>query len=152
IVVAVIIRPGEGLDPHSIKGGDISKYVQGSKSFSWWQFLLHNSTLIVLIFAIICGIALNYYSKKEPIVSVLKKISRYVFTGLHKVMLFAPVGAFGGMAYTISKFGLAALKPLALLMGTVYTTMTIFIFGILYLVLRIYKISIIKFLKYVRKE
>jgi aerobic C4-dicarboxylate transport protein len=152
ITVALIIRPGDGLDPHSIKGGDISKYVQTGKSSSWWQFLLHNSTLLVLIIAIIAGITLNYYSEKEPVVSFLKKISRYVFKGLHKVMLLAPIGAFGGMAFTVSKFGLAALKPLALLMGTVYTTMVIFILGVLYLILRMYKISIIKFLKYIREE
>jgi aerobic C4-dicarboxylate transport protein len=152
IAVAFIIRPGDGLDPHSINGGDISKYIQGSQSFSWWQFLAHNSTLLVLIFAIISGITLNYYSEKEPIVSFLKKFSRYVFKGLHKVMLLAPIGAFGGMAFTVSKFGLVALKPLALLMGTVYTTMVIFIFGVLYLVLRMYKVSITKFLKYIREE
>jgi len=67
-------------------------------------------------------------------------------------MLLAPIGAFGGMAYTISKFGIAALKPLALLMGSVYTTMAIFIFGALYLILRMYKVSVIKFLKYIREE
>jgi aerobic C4-dicarboxylate transport protein len=152
VIVALIIRPGEGLDPHAVKGGDISKYIQGSKSLSWWEFLRHNSTLLVLIVAIVAGITINYYSEKEPIISFLKKLSKYVFMALHKVMLFAPIGAFGGMAFTISKFGLAALKPLALLMGTVYITMAVFIFGVLYLVLRMYKISILKYLKYVRAE
>ena len=42
-----------------------------------------------------------------------KLISRYVFKGLHKVMLLAPIGAFGGMAYTISKYGIERLYPLA---------------------------------------
>ncbi|HLG40034.1 MAG TPA: cation:dicarboxylase symporter family transporter [Chitinophagaceae bacterium] len=152
IAVALIIRPGDGLDPNSIKGGDISKYVQGGKSLTWWEFLLYNSTLLVLIIAIITGIVLSYSSAKEQIISPLKKLSKYVFAGLHKVMLLAPIGAFGGMAFTVSKFGLTALKPLALLMGTVYTTMAVFIFGILYLILRMYKVSLIKFLKYVREE
>jgi aerobic C4-dicarboxylate transport protein len=56
------------------------------------------------------------------------------------------------MAYTISKYGIDSLWPLAKLMGTVYTTMAIFIFVVLYLILRMYRISIFKFLKYIREE
>ena len=113
VVVAMIIQPGSGVDTTAVKGGDISKYIQESKAFNLWQFLLHNSTLLVLLIAIIAGIALNYYSGKEPVVSFLKKLSKYVFKALHKVMLFAPIGAFGGMAFTISKYGIEALYPLA---------------------------------------
>lgn len=152
VLVAMIIRPGRGVNTATVKGGDISRFVQESKSFNFGQFLLHNSTLIVLIAAIIIGIVLNYSASKEPIIALLKKLSKYIFIGLHKVMLLAPIGAFGGMAYTISKYGLDALKPLAMLMGTVYTTMAIFIFGVLYLVLRMYKVSLLKFLKYIREE
>ena len=54
----------------------------------------------------------------------------YVFKGLHRVMLLAPIGAFGGMAFTIGKYGVAALLPLGKLMLTVYVTMAIFIFAI----------------------
>lgn len=152
VVVALLIQPGTGLDPSSVKGGDISKYVQGGKSFNWLQFLQGNSTLIVLVIAILAGILLSYSSYREQASQFLKKVSHYVFLGLHKVMLFAPLGALGGMAFTVSKFGLAALKPLALLMGTVYTTMAVFIFGVLYLVLRMYRVNIFRFLKYVREE
>lgn len=152
VIVAMIIQPGNGVNAAAVKGADISKYIQESKSFNLWEFLIHNSTLLVLIVAIISGITLNYYSKKEPVVSFLKKLSKYIFIGLHKVMLLAPIGAFGGMAYTISKYGIEALYPLAKLMGTVYTTMAVFIFGVLYLILRMHKISLIKFLKYIREE
>jgi aerobic C4-dicarboxylate transport protein len=152
VVAAIVIQPGNGVNTAVVKGGDISKYIQGGKSFSLWHFLISNSTLLVLIVAIIAGIVLNYYSEKERVVSFLKKLSGYVFKGLHKVMLLAPIGAFGGMAYTISKYGLEALYPLAKLMGTVYTTMAIFIFGVLYLILRMYKVSLLGFLKYIREE
>ena len=67
-------------------------------------------------------------------------------------MLFAPVGAFGGMAYTIGKFGIATLLPLGKLMLTVYITMAVFVFCVLGLILRYYKISIWKFLKYIKAE
>ena len=67
-------------------------------------------------------------------------------------MLFAPVGAFGGMAFTIGKYGIGTLFSLAKLMVTVYTTMGLFIFVVLYLLLRYYRISLWKFLRYIREE
>lgn len=67
-------------------------------------------------------------------------------------MLLAPIGAFGGMAFTISKYGIKTLLPLAKLMLTVYVTMALFVFVVLYLVLRYYKVSIFKFLHYIREE
>jgi aerobic C4-dicarboxylate transport protein len=67
-------------------------------------------------------------------------------------MYLAPLGAFGGMAYTVSKFGLNALLPLGKLMLSVYTTCLIFIFLVLGLMLRFYKLSILKFLNYIKEE
>ncbi|MBC7947172.1 MAG: cation:dicarboxylase symporter family transporter [Chitinophagaceae bacterium] len=152
VVVALIIVPGSGVDTTAVKAVDVSNYTKQSEEFSWMKFLRDNSTLQVLIVAILTGIALNFTRWKDNVVNFLQPISKYVFKGLHKVMLLAPIGAFGGMAYTISKYGIAALYPLAKLMGTVYVTMAIFIFGVLYLLLRMYKVSLIKFLKYIREE
>src|SRR5215813_11301426 len=67
VVVAMIIQPGSGVDTTAVKGGDISKYVEGGKSFNLWHFLSHNSTLIVLVVAIIVGIILNNNPAKENI-------------------------------------------------------------------------------------
>lgn len=152
VVVALIIQPGTGVDASAVKGSDVSKYVKGSQSFDLWHFFRDNSTLQVLVIAIVLGIALNFYHQKEKVVAILKPLSKYIFIGLHKVMLLAPIGAFGGMAFTISKYGIDTLYPLIKLMGTVYTTMAVFIFGVLYLILRMYKISLWRFLKYIREE
>ena len=152
IAVALIIQPGTGVDTSAVKNGDISKYTQVSGSFSWWKFLRDNSTLQVLLAALFSGILLSRYKQQQKIIPVLQIMSNYVFRALHWVMLLAPVGAFGGMAYTISKYGLATLLPLAKLMGTVYATMIIFIFGALSLILRYYKIRILQFLRYIRQE
>src|SRR5216110_864255 len=67
-------------------------------------------------------------------------------------MLVAPIGAFGGMAFTISKYGLSTLIPLAKLMATVYVTMIIFIFGVLWLILKYYRVSVLKYLNYIKEE
>jgi aerobic C4-dicarboxylate transport protein len=152
VAVALLIQPGTGVDTTAVKTADISNYTKTSESFSWWKFFKENSTLQVLIVAIIAGISLNFYSGRQRIIEVLQKVSKFVFKGLHKVMLLAPIGAFGGMAYTISKYGIDSLWPLAKLMGTVYVTMAIFIFVVLYFILRMYKVSLLKFLKYIREE
>ncbi len=153
VVVANIIRPGDGVVTAAVKGGgDISKYTKTAQAFSWWKFLLDNVTLQVLITAIIVGIILSQYAGRERIVVVMNRLSKLVFVGLHKVMLLAPIGAFGGMAYTIGKFGLGTLLPLAKLMGTVYTTMALFIFGVLGLILRSCQVPLMGFLRYIREE
>jgi len=116
------------------------------------KFLKENSTLQVLIVAILFGIGLNYLRYKKDITGVLQLIAKYVFKILHAIMIFAPIGAFGGMAYTISKYGIDTLVPLAKLMATVYITMAIFIFGALWLILKYYRVSILKYLSYIKEE
>ena len=152
IIVAHFIQPGAGVNTNAIKGGDISKFTDGAKAFSWLQFLKDNLTIQVLLFSIAFGILLSKISKREKIISPLQWASKYIFKGLHIVMLFAPIGAFGGMAYTIGKYGIATLLPLGKLMLTVYITMALFVFVCLGLILRYYKISILKFLNYIKEE
>jgi aerobic C4-dicarboxylate transport protein len=149
VAVALIIKPGRGIATNNIKG-DISKYTHSE--FSWLKFLEDNSTLQVLIAALIIGIVLNGTKHHEKIAGFLKLLAKYVFKILRVIMFFAPIGAFGGMAYTISKYGIATLIPLAKLMATVYATMIIFIFGVLWLILKRYKVSVFKYLNYIREE
>lgn len=152
IIVANIIQPGSGVDTKAVAGGDISNYTKGASTFSWWQFLKDNFTIQVLLFSIAFGIFLSKYNGRQKIIDTLSFISKYIFKALHFVMLFAPIGAFGGMAFTIGKYGLQTLVPLGKLMITVYITMAVFIFLVLGLLLRYYKISLWKFLKYIREE
>ena len=152
VIVANVIQPGRGVNTHAVTGGDISTYTRGASAFSWWQFLKDNLTIQVLLFSIAFGIFLSKYNGRQKIIEVLGKISKYVFKALHFVMLFAPIGAFGGMAYTIGKYGLQTLVPLGKLMITVYVTMAIFIFLVLGLLLKYYRISLWTFLKYIREE
>jgi aerobic C4-dicarboxylate transport protein len=154
IVVAVIIQPGK-ISKTGLQEQDPSKYTQGGQghaAFNWADFFLSNFTLQVLLVAIIVGIVLNFSKHREAAVRSLSKLSKLVFKGLKYVMYLAPLGAFGGMAYTIGKFGLHTLVPLAKLMGTVYLTMFLFVFLILGAILRYYKLSIFKFLKYIEEE
>ena len=152
IVVAYFIQPGAGVNTKAIEGGDISKFTKSAQAFSWLKFLKDNLTIQVLIFSIVFGIFLSKFSKKEKLIEPMKFASKYIFKGLHIVMLFAPIGAFGGMAFTIGKYGIATLMPLGKLMLTVYITMAVFIFVVLGAILKYYKISILQFLNYIKEE
>ena len=67
-------------------------------------------------------------------------------------MYLAPLGAFGGMAFTIGKFGLKTLVPLAKLMGCVYLTMFLFVFLVLGSIMKYYKLSIWKYFVEIKEE
>jgi aerobic C4-dicarboxylate transport protein len=152
VIIANVIRPGDGVVTSEIKGGDISKYTKSAEAFSWMKFFLDNATLQVLLLAIVMGVVLSNYSGRQKIVDFLAPISKKIFWALHKVMYLAPIGAFGGMAFTIGKYGIHTLLPLVKLMVTVYCTMAVFIFVVLYFILRTYKIQLWKFLKFIREE
>ena len=151
IVVAHFIQPGRGVDAQT-GGVDISKYMQGAALFTWWNFLKANTTLQVLLVSIVLGMLLSHYEGRARIVSSLTYISKYVFKALHWVMLAAPIGAFGGMAFTIGKYGIKTLLPLAKLMLAVYCTMAVFIFLVLWLILRYYRVSILRYLNFIKEE
>ncbi len=152
IVVSNIIQPGK-IDKSGLSIQDASKYTsKAGKGIDWASFLSSNLTLQVLIAAIIAGIALSFYKSNQKIIARLSWASKIVFTGLKYVMYLAPVGAFGGMAFTIGKFGLHTLVPLGKLMLTVYSTMAVFVFIILGAIMRYYKESIWEFLKYIKEE
>lgn len=151
IAVAYLLEPGK-IDKSGLALQDPTKYTEHPKAFSWLQFFLSNPTLQILLVAIIIGILMNYSRHREPAINVLSRLSKIVFLGLKYVMYLAPIGAFGGMAYTIGKFGLETLVPLAKLMFAVYVTMALFIFLILGSLLRYCKISIFKLLKYIKEE
>ena len=152
IIVANIIQPGK-INKAGLIIQDATKYTsKAGEGIDWQKFFSSNFTLHVLVVAIVAGIVLNFYSGRQKIISKLSWLSKIVFTGLKYVMYLAPIGAFGGMAFTVGKFGLHTLVPLGKLMLTVYCTMFVFVFFILGMIMRYYKESIWQFLKYIKEE
>jgi aerobic C4-dicarboxylate transport protein len=150
IVIAVWLQPGN-ISHEGLTQGDTSKLFV-KHEFTWVSLFTDYLTLTVLGISIITGIILNFSRKREKVVDQLGKLSKIVFTGLKYVMYLAPLGAFGGIAFAVGKFGLHTLVPLGKLMGTVYLTMFLFIFLVLGGILWIYKIRIWNLLKYIKEE
>lgn len=152
IVLASIIKPGR-IGKSGLPVSDASKYTShATKGIDWKEFFLSNLTLQILLLAIIVGIIVSLLRQREKIISWLEPITKFVFMLLKYVMYLAPIGAFGGMAFTIGKFGIRTLLPLGKLMLTVYCTMAVFIFVVLGSILRYYKLSIWKYLVTIKEE
>jgi aerobic C4-dicarboxylate transport protein len=164
IALAYIIQPGK-IDKTGLAIQDASKYVkQGAKGFDWLEFFKTNLTLQVLVLAIITGIIISLLPNRQSpnsqtsagtrdkIIAWFHIASKFVFLLLKYVMYLAPLGAFGGMAFTIGKFGIRTLIPLAKLMASVYATMILFVIIVLGLILRYFKLNIFTYLKNIREE
>lgn len=152
IAVALLIKPGL-LDKTGLPLQDASKYTGARSShFSWIGFFQSNITLQVLLAAIVTGIVLNYSRYRSAALRLFQTLSRYVFGALKYVMYLAPLGAFGGMAFTIGKFGLSTLLPLMKLMACVYLTMFLFVALVLGGIMRYFKFNIWSFLSSIKEE
>jgi aerobic C4-dicarboxylate transport protein len=151
IGVAWFLKPGR-IEITGLSMQDASKYTKQASTFSWIDFFASNFTLQVLILAIVVGIALSYSTHREKAVHYLNISAEFVYKLLRYVMYLAPLGAFGGMAFAVGKFGLVSLLPLGKLMLCVYFTMTLFVFLVLGTILRFYKISVWKFLVDIKEE
>ena len=151
LLVAHYLRPGD-IDLAGLTAKDASQYTQSPQAFNWLNFFMSNLTLQVLVIALIAGIVISNLKGRQKIVLSLETVSQYVFKVLKWVMYIAPIGAFGGMAFAVGKFGIASLLPVGKLLLCVYITMALFIFLILGAILKYYKVSILSFLKYIKEE
>ncbi|MFZ9300416.1 MAG: cation:dicarboxylate symporter family transporter [Chitinophagaceae bacterium] len=154
IIVGYFVEPGLNVSATNTSSKVIESIkVETNKGIDWLAFFRENITIQVLLLSILTGLILNHFSEsKNKVTAVISIASRYIFDILHGVMMLSPIGAFGGMAFTIGKYGLAALVPLAKLMFSVYLTMFFFIVFVLGGILKYYQISIWKFLSYIKQE
>ncbi|WP_129126749.1 dicarboxylate/amino acid:cation symporter [Geomonas oryzae] len=168
LLVINVIQPGVGMNADVTKldtKGLATYTATAAKSHSFADFALSiipNSVvdafakgeiLQVLFFAIFFGIALSALGEKgKPIYKFIDDVAHALFGVVNLIMKFAPIGAFGAMAFTIGKFGLGSLAKLGLLMGSFYLTCLLFIFVVLGTIAKICGFNIFKFISYIKEE
>lgn len=165
LVVANIFKPGVGVNMAITDVAKVKEYQAGASQIEWGSFIAHivphnivesfakGDILQILFFAILFGFGLSKIgSAGTSLVSTFEKINKVLFAMMKFVMLLAPLGAFGGIAFTVGTYGLDALLPMGKLMLAVYMTMAVFIFVVLNLVCRLYKFSLWSYLKFIRQE
>lgn len=151
MLVALIFRPG-AVNINLLPTNSTTQNFNNQTKINWLNFLKDNFTLQVLLVSIVVGVGLHFFKQKQSISNSLHKALYWVFKLLHWLMYTAPLAAFCGMAYTIGKFGLKSIIPLAKLMICMYGTCIVFVVFILGLILKYFKQNIFSFLKLIKEE
>ncbi len=167
LVVANVAKPGAGfnVDPATLDSSSIAQYTTNAHAQTTTEFIMHiipttfvdafatGNILQVLLVAILFGFALSMMGERgRPVTKFIDDISHVIFGIVNIIMKVAPLGAFGAMAFTIGKYGIASLLPLAKLMGSFYLTCALFIFIVLGAIARFTGFSIFKFIRYIKEE
>ncbi len=167
LLIVNTVQPGVGMhvDPSTLDQSAVSAYAGPGKMQTTTQFLMNiipvtvvgafaeGEILQVLFFSLLFGFALHKFGGRGTLIfDVIEKSSFVLFQIVGMIMRVAPLGAFGAMAFTIGKYGIASLIPLAKLMGTFYLTCLLFIFVVLGLICRWHGFSITRYIAYIKEE
>ncbi|MDQ0247117.1 aerobic C4-dicarboxylate transport protein [Bacillus fengqiuensis] len=167
ILVANVFQAGEGFDASNASKGDISQYTTAAEetSHGMMDFIMsiipdsfvgafaNGELLPVLFIAVLFGLALAGMGKNgKPVIDFFEKITEVLFGMVNMIMKVSPIAAFGAMSFTIGKFGFGSLIYLGKLMGSVYTTMALFVILVLGAICKMYGFSIFSFIRYIKEE
>ncbi|APA89488.1 dicarboxylate/amino acid:cation symporter (plasmid) [Paraburkholderia sprentiae WSM5005] len=167
MVVVNVIKPGSGMniDPSQIDAAAISTYTHAAQQHGMLDFLMSivpnsivgafakGEMLPIIFFSVLLAISLAKLGPRAaPFVDMLDMFLQGMFGVVRIVMYVAPIGAFGGMAFTIGKYGIGTLASFGELMLCLYLTSFFFVFVVLGLVMKMCGLSLWKFLRYIRDE
>jgi aerobic C4-dicarboxylate transport protein len=167
LIVGNLAHPGSGfnIDPATLDGKAVAQYAGQAKAQSVAEFLAHiipntvieafaeGDILQVLLISLLFGFAISIAGRDcKPLIAFLDGFTHAVFGVVSILMRFAPIGAFGAMAFTIGKYGLASLGPLAKLIAVLYLTAAVFVVVILGGIARFAGFGILRFLWFLREE
>ena len=167
LLVANLVKPGAGFNANlaTLDTKSIAEFTEKAKHQSTVDFLMNiipntfvdafakGEILQVLLIAILFGTALSMLGERgRPITKLVDDMSHVIFGVVGIVMKVAPIGAFGAMAFTIGKFGIKSLLPLAKLMGSFYLTCGLFVVVVLGAIAWYTGFSIFRFISYIKEE
>lgn len=167
LIVGNVIQPGHGLniDPSTLHSTKVDEYAAKAHESTITGFLMNiipdtlvspfvsGQILQVLFVAVLFGLALAKSGDLgRPITDFLQQLTNPVFTLVGMLMKFAPIGAFGAMAFTIGAYGISSIGNLMLLIATFYITALLFVIVILGAVARYNGFSIIDLIRYIKDE
>lgn len=167
MVAADVLRPGAGMniDPAALDPRAIADYAAAGQHLDFADFMLNiiptsvgdafarGNMLQIILFAVLFGAALSRFREvARPLVDMLDLVLLGMFGIVRMVMQLAPIGAFGAMAFTIGRYGLASLVPLAQLTAELWGVALLFVVVVLGLVARYAGFSLVKLLRYLREE
>ena len=167
LIVINLWKPGAGMnvDLSTVDTKSIAAFTAKAKDQGTVQFLMdiipstvvgafaNGEILQVLFFAILFAFGLQALGQHgEGVLRLIDVVSHVFFRIVGVIMKVAPIGAFGAMAFTIGKYGVATLVSLASFMLAFYVTCLLFVFVVLGSVAALSGFSIFKFIRYIKEE
>jgi aerobic C4-dicarboxylate transport protein len=168
LVVMNVLRPGSGfnVDPATLDAKAVANYAKSAGEQSSIDFVLHiipktftdaftgsGDLLQVLLVAVLFGYAMVHMGQSQKMVHLfIEEASHIFFAMMNAIMKLAPLGAGGAMAFTIGKYGVSALGPLAKLMGSFYLTCGLFVIVVLGTIGLVVGFNIFRFIGYIKDE
>jgi aerobic C4-dicarboxylate transport protein len=165
LTVANVLKPGAGFPTAGEDAAKVAEFAGKAKEQGVVPFLMNvipdtvvgafakGDILQVLLFAILFGFALMGLGDKARLVrDLIDQVSKAVFAVVGIIMNVAPLGALGAMAFTIGKYGPAALGNLLGLIATFYLTAALFVILVLGTIAHLVGFSIFRFLGYIKEE
>jgi len=168
LTVMNTLQPGAGFnaDPAQLDAKAVADYAKQASEQSTVGFLMHlipktmldsftggGDLLQVLLVAVLFGYAMVRMGPTGSVVHKFIEEASHIFFGMMSaIMRLAPIGAGGAMAFTLGKFGIKALAPLAKLMATFYLTCGLFVLVVLGTIAALTGFSILRFLVYIKDE
>ena len=167
LVVGNLVHTGAGfnVNPATLDTKAVAGYAGAAKAQSVTDFVMHiipttvvdafarGDILQVVLVAILFGFALSLMgSRCKPLLEVFEALTQAVFGVINILMKFAPIGAFGAMAFTIGAYGIASLGPLVKLIATFWITCILFVLIVMGGIAWAAGFSIIKYLIYIKEE
>lgn len=167
LLAANLLKPGVGMhvNPSTLDVSAIAGYTKVAHDQTIVGYLAHiipatvfgafaeGDILQVLFVSILFAFALQLLGDTgEPLLKVIEVGANTFFNMVRIVMYVSPLGAFGAMAYTIGKYGVATLASYGQLLLTYYLCAAVFVFVILAIVCRLAGFSLWRFLRYIKEE
>ena len=167
LIVANVLRPGDGINVQvSVPDSDaLAGYAPGVSPQNVAGFFLDlipstfvdafakGNLLPVILIALLFGCVLAQMGERgKSIAGAVDAVLQVFFGMVRIVMWLAPIGAFGGMAFTVGKYGVSSLKSLGWFVAGVYFTSVCFIAVVLGGIAWLNRVSLWKFLAYIKDE
>ena len=167
ILVATLFHPGRGLniDPAALDPKSIANFVGRAKDVGVVPFLVNivpktfvdafagGDVLQVLLVSVLSGLAVSRLGQVgERLTRGLGLVTKVVFGMIRIITKAAPIGALGGMAFTIGSYGVGSLSNLLKLIGTFYLASFVFILVVLGAIAYWMGFSIFRFIAYIKDE
>ena len=167
LAAVLLMQPGAGLhiDPRQLDAGVAARYASSLPPRGLAEFLLHivpasffgafaeGEVLPVLLLSILCGFALaRLGAAGRPVLEGIESFAQMLFTVFGFLMRFAPLGAFGAMAFTVGRYGIRSIGSLGLLVATFYVACIFFVAVVLGTLARMHGFRLWRLLRYMREE